>query len=450
MKKRIVLILSLVLFVLTPLARPQFGFRYTHTELRDLIRKHKLSDLLIPIMEEYGIDAWVTLTRDPCDDMTNVIWDRDIQLDPIVEYIGGENVTVPAAFIFTTSGKRIAIVGSRDAQAVEDTGIYDEVMTYTFNRANGYSGFSEHLGQILKDLNPTHIGLNYSEEEGVADGLTLGMKRIFDQAVGPELASRVVSAEKIIISLWNRKVSEEVQLITRSAVQSGRLTEDALRAITPGVTSARDLFNDIRVRLDEMGMKPAWQEYWCPTVSISTFRLRKPPADRLIERGDLVVVNSGFLVEGYMADINKAAYVLREGEDGPPPLIQKMFDTCLKATQAAVARIKPGATGVEVDEAARNVVLEAGFKEYGHATGHTTGVWVHGLGVILGPTWKAYGDKVSMKIHEGDIYAVEPSITAYSEEHGGNIRLHFQEMVIVEKDGARYMAPPMTELILIQ
>jgi Xaa-Pro aminopeptidase len=199
-----------------------------------------------------------------------------------------------------------------------------------------------------------------------------------------------------------------------------------------------------------MGMKPAWQEYWCPTVSVSTFRLRKPPADKVIERGDLVVVNSGFLVEGYMSDINKAAYVLKEDEDSPPPLIQNMFDTCLKSTQAGVARIKPGATGLEVDEAARSVVREAGFDEYGHATGHTTGVWVHGLGVILGPKWKAYGDKVSMRIHEGDIYAVEPSISAFSGEHGGNIRIHFQEMVIVEKEGARYLAPPMTELILIK
>jgi Xaa-Pro aminopeptidase len=199
-----------------------------------------------------------------------------------------------------------------------------------------------------------------------------------------------------------------------------------------------------------MGMKPAWQEYWCPTVSVSAFRLRKPPADKVIERGDLVVVNSGFLVEGYMSDINKAAYVLREGESEPPPLIQKMFETCLESTRAAVARIKPGATGLEVDEAARSVVRAAGFDEYGHATGHTTGVWVHGLGVILGPKWKSYGEKVSMKIHEGDVYAVEPSITAYSEAHGGNIRLHFQEMVMVEKDGARYLAPPMTELLVIK
>jgi Xaa-Pro aminopeptidase len=151
-----------------------------------------------------------------------------------------------------------------------------------------------------------------------------------------------------------------------------------------------------------------------------------------------------------MSDVNKVAYVLREGETEAPPQIRKMFDTCLRATQAAVSKLRPGSTGVEVDEAARNVVRDAGFKEYGHATGHTTGLWVHGLGIILGPEWKAYGSKVRMRIHKNDIYAVEPSISVYSEPHHGNLRIHFQEMVIVEDEGARYLTPPVTELMLIK
>ncbi len=449
MKKALVMILSVCLF-LPPVLNAQFGYRYTNTELRDLIRKSKLDELLVPIMKEYGIDCWVTLTRDPCDDMTNVIWDRDIQLDPIAEYIGGEEIKVPAAFIFTTNGHRIAIAATGDAKAVEDTGIYKKVLTYTYNREKGHGEFLKMLGYTLRELDPKAIGLNFSEEEGVADGLSFGMKLMFDRAVGPGLSSRVVSAEKIIISLWNRKVAAEVQLIEKSSRLSAEITLEALRMIKPGVTTARNLFDFIRKRLKEEGMAPGWQEWWCPTVTVSEFRLGRPPSDKVIEPGDLVVVNSGFLVEGHMSDLNKAAYILREGEKEPPELIRKLFATGLEATRAAVAKIKPGAAGVEVDRAARDVVKKAGFREYGHATGHTTGVWVHGLGVILGPAWKAYGEKVRMKIHENDIYAVEPSLGAYSESHGGNLRMHFQEMVIVEKDGARYLTPPMTELLLVQ
>ncbi len=450
MRKRRFFTILITLILIVPCLRAQFGFRYTNTELRDIIRKHKLDDLLIPIMEEYDIDCWITLTRDPCDDMTNVIWERDIHLDPIVEFIGGEGVTVPAAFIFTSAGDRIAIVGQRDARTTTETGIYRKLLTYRYDRQNAYDGFVELLGNTVSTLSPQSIGLNYSENEGVADGLTVGMKMIFDKAVGPEYASKVVSAEKLIISLWNRKVMEEIHLIEKSAIKSARITDDALKAVKPGITTARGIFNDIRRRMEEEGMQPGWQEYWCPTVTVGTFRLRKPPADKTVQRGDLIVINSGFLVEGHMSDINRIAYVLKEGEETPPPLIQKMFDTCLKATQAAVARIRPGVTGYEVDKAARDVVKAAGYQPYGHATGHTTGLWVHGLGIVLGPDWKAYGNTTSMKMHENDIYAVEPSITVHSEDHGGNLRIHFQEMVIVEKEGARYLTPPVTEWMLIE
>ncbi len=428
----------------------QFGFRHTNLHIRDLIRKNKLDQLLIPILEEYGIDCWITLTRDPCDDMTNVIWERDIQLDPIAEYIGGEEVTVPAAFIFSRQGDRIAIAARRDTKHIRDTGLYKEILSYTYDRMNGHSQFLEILGKTLKAMNPSSIGLNFSLEEGVADGLSYGMKLMFDQAVGPALASRVVSAEKVIISLWNRKVAEEIHLIEKSSRLSAEITEEALRMVEPGKTTARGIFNFIRRRLKEEGMEPGWQEYWCPTVSVGTFRLRTPPADKVVERGDLIVINSGFCLEGHMSDVNKVAYVLREGETEAPPLIRKMFETCLRATRAAVSRLRPGSSGLEVDAAARDVVRNAGFEEYGHATGHTTGLWVHGLGIILGPEWKAYGSKVLMKIHENDIYAVEPSISAYSEPHRGNLRLHFQEMVIVEEGGARYLTPPVTELMLIK
>ncbi|MFW6124298.1 MAG: M24 family metallopeptidase [Acidobacteriota bacterium] len=450
MKKKELLLPIFLMFFLISHSYSQFGFRHTNIEIRDLIRKNKLNQLLIPILEENNIDCWITITRDPCDDMTNVIWERDRQLDPIAEYIGGENVKAPAAFIFTKDGNRVAVVEQGDAKYVKDTDIYRNIDEYTYNREKGHSEFIEKLSKTVKQLNPEKIGLNFSEEEGVADGLTHGLKKIFDRAVGPEYSTRVVSAEKIIISLWNRKVREEIHLIEKSARKSEEITIEALEKVKPGVTTARDIFNYIRKRVKEEGMEPGWQEWWCPTVTVGTFRLGKPPSDKVVERGDLIVINSGFLVEGYMSDINKVAYVLKNGEEKPPELIRKMFDTCLKATEAAEAKIKPGATGYEVDKAARDVVVKNGFNEYGHATGHTTGVWVHGLGIILGPPWKSYGKKIHMKIHEDDIYAVEPSITAYSEEHGGNLRIHFQEMVIVEKFGARYLNNPVKKIMLIK
>ncbi len=450
MKKANVILALVMTFILTSLASAQFGFRYTNLELRDLIRRDKLNMYLIPIMQEYNIDCWITLTRDPNDDMTNVIWDRKIQLDPIVEFIGGEDIKVPAAFIFTVSGERTAIAAEADAKYIRDTGLYKKVLTYTYDRLNGHSGFLDVLGKTVKELNPKSIGLNYSEEEGVADGLTLGMKNIFDKSVGPDLARRVVSAEKIIISLWNRKVPAEIQLIEKSARKSAEITDEALSKVVPGVTTARGIFNYIRERIKEEGMGPAWNQASCPGVSVGAFRVGPPPLDKVVERGDLIVINGGYLLEGHMSDLNKVAYVLKEGETDAPEDIKRIFAVGVKAIQAAVSKIRPGVTGQEVDKAGRAVVTGSGCLDYGHATGHTTGLWVHGLGIILGPPWKAYGEKVNMKIHKDDIYAVELRAAAYSERQKANVGIHFQEMVIVEENGARYLTPPVTELRLIK
>jgi Xaa-Pro aminopeptidase len=437
-------------FAVAASAFAQLSFRSTNIELRDQIRRQKLDAWIVPILEESGADCWITLTRDPNDDTANVVWSRTVQLDPIVEFIGGEGAMVPAAFIFTASGQRIAIVSASDAPAIKDTGLYKEVVTYTYDRRRGYTEFVDRLGSTVKQIDPKRIALNYSENEPVADGLSVGMKRVFDRAVGPELAGRVVSAEQIIVTLWNRRSDLEIQLIEKSSRQSAAITEEALRTIVPGVTTARGLFDYIRRRGKEEGMEPAWEEATCPTVTVGSFGLGRPPRDKVIQRGDLIVINSGFMVEGHASDLNKVAYVLKEGETQPSEGIRKLFDTCLRALRAAVATMRPGATGIEVDTAARQAVTGAGFPEYPHATGHTTGTWVHGIGVNLGPRWNQYGFKVDMKLHERDIYAVEPSVTGYVEDVKSNLRMHLQEMVIVERDGSRYLTPPVTDLLLIK
>jgi Xaa-Pro aminopeptidase len=48
-----------------------------------------------------------------------------------------------------------------------------------------------------------------------------------------------------------------------------------------------------------------------------------------------------------------------------------------------LAATKPGATGLQLDAAARQVITDAGDAEPWHALGHTTGLWVHGVGVIF-------------------------------------------------------------------
>jgi len=57
--KKVIWILGILLLVSSiSTTFAQFGFRYTNLELKNLIRKNKIEQLLIPIMREYDIDCY--------------------------------------------------------------------------------------------------------------------------------------------------------------------------------------------------------------------------------------------------------------------------------------------------------------------------------------------------------------------------------------------------------
>ena len=298
-------------------------------------------------------------------------------------------------------------------------------------------------------LDPGSIGLNWSEYEPMADGLTLGMYRLLEGILGPERSKRFVSAEDVVVSLLGRNTPEEVAYLQQSAEISKQLMDEAMRTIRPGITTERDLFNSIRSRMKQLGVDPGWSEARSPIVTVGGPKSGRLAGDEKAEPGRLVKINGGVRVKGLSVDLNKNAYVLRPGEVAPPQTLQHMWTTVVRATQAAVDAIKPGVTCSVVDAIARRVVRDAGYPEWTYETAHSVGAWIHGIGPTLGPGWSHFSRKTSMKIQVNDVYAVEPAVGKFVPELNTNVRVHVQEMVVVTAAGARYMVPPQTELMLI-
>ena len=416
------------------------------------IRRSKIERWLVPAMKESEVDLWLVFLRDADDDEVNVIWEdrRDTRLDPVAELIGAEKVFLPAAFLFGVDGRRMAICAESDAEPVRRSGLYPRVVTYRYTRQKGFSPIFELLATEVARLDPKKIALNYSEYEPAADGLTLGMYRILERVLGKEYADRFVSAEDVVVSLWGRNVPEEIELLQRSAEISDRLNREALGTIRPGETTEKDIFRYYRSRMKQLGVEPGWAQYRAPIVDAGDPRSSRIPGDVVVQRGRVVKINGAVRVGGYSVDLNKSAYVLRKGETQPPEPVQRMFDTVVKATEAAVAAIKPGIICLVPDAIARKVVRDAGFEEWGYETAHSVGVWIHGLGPTIAPPWPHYSRKHAMKVAVGDIYAVEPTVKRHVPELGVEVRIHNQEMIIVKEDGAHYMVPPQKELLLIK
>src|SRR5262249_56988319 len=89
-----------------------------------------------------------------------------------------------------------------------------------------------------------------------------------------------------------------------------------------------------------------------------------------VEPGHLGHVGLGVRRDGYCSALQRMWYVRRPGESAPPADVQRAFDTVVRAIEAGAAALRPGVRGFEVDAAARQVVVEAGYPEFKHGLGH--------------------------------------------------------------------------------
>ncbi|WP_091028379.1 M24 family metallopeptidase [Microbacterium oxydans] len=156
-------------------------------------------------------------------------------------------------------------------------------------------------------------------------------------------------------------------------------------------------------------------------------------SDRMIEEGDTVVVDIGGAVpSGYNSDSTRT-YVV----GSPDPEAAERIAVLVRAQQAAVDAVRPGATAAQVDAAARDVLADAGLGEaFLHRTGHGIGVSVHEEPYI------APGNDLVLR--EGMAFSIEPGIY-FAGAWGARI----EDIVIVTADGGERLNVAPHELVSV-
>jgi Xaa-Pro dipeptidase len=161
------------------------------------------------------------------------------------------------------------------------------------------------------------------------------------------------------------------------------------------------------------------------------YRMNEISTTRPMASGDIALLELGVVADGYWADRTRA-----RAAGTPTDEQMRVYDTVKRAQEAAIAAIRPGAKGGEVDAAARAVIEDAGYgKEFLHITGHGLGFGYHESGPVLGPG-------ASHLLEEGNFTSVEPGI--YFTPVGG-IRL--EDDVMVTATGAEVFGPFRKTLI---
>jgi Xaa-Pro aminopeptidase len=385
--------------------------------------------LLPQALEEHGFDLWLVFTREAA-------------RDPMGPDIAGDQVVARSGFLFartSTGFRKVAIVASYDVAPVEESGIYDEVIAYR------EEGIKPHLKRLIEEWDPARIAINTSRDIPPADGLTLGMRDYLAETLGPEYAARFASAQPVVVSFRGRRLPEEVAILREAAVYTDKIMREALsgEVIAPGRTTEKDVAAYLHRRTEEFGATVAFI-----SVVVGEARGHGGPSGQVIGPGDLVRIDFGIRHRGYSTDIQRTAYVLRTGEEEPPTEIQRMWETSRAATDAAIAAMRPGVTGLSIDTVAREMLIDAGYEGYPHGAGHAIGFDVHDVGPILGPDWpERYGSTVHLKLEKDQTFAVEPIL--YAEYQGVEINIGLEEDVVVTADGVERLHPRQETLILI-
>ncbi len=146
---------------------------------------------------------------------------------------------------------------------------------------------------------------------------------------------------------------------------------------------------------------------------------------RHLATGDLVLMHANSCANGYWTDITRT-YTVGERDDRK----QQLYSAIFQAREAALNAICPGASGRDVDAAARDSLAHSGYaQEFKHSTGH--GVGFSAISANALPRLHPASDDV---LEVGMVFNVEPAV--YFDGYGG---IRHCDVVAVGEKGAEVL-----------
>lgn len=237
-------------------------------------------------------------------------------------------------------------------------------------------------------------------------------------------------AEPIMTTLRQTKDEAELEAMQRAVVVAERAIENLIPKIKIGQTE-KQIAAMLVQALTEAGSEG---NPFGPIVSAgpNAASPHAVPTDRPIQAGDLLVIDWGAIVDDYRSDITRT-FAVGEVE----PELANVYHIVKQANEAAKAVARPGASGRDVDRAARGVIAGKGYGQYFfHRTGHGLGLEGHEPPYIM--------EANTNPMATGAVFTVEPGI--YLPGRGG---VRIEDDVVLTPEGHRSLTTFSRELIQV-
>lgn len=410
-------------------------------EVRDTWLRERLRSVLPMVMRREGIDLWIVVAR-------------EYNEDPVLMSL------LPATMM--SARRRTILVfhapegGDFEAMAIANAGIgldgfYQAMWAKTRTEQAAETQW-ECLRRVVSERDPKRIGIDVAEHFAFGDGLSKHEHDALMEALGPDLAARTVSAERVAVGWLEQRSPAELDAVGGINLIAHGIIGEAFssRVVHPGVTTALDVAWWLRQRALELGLTCWFQ----PSVSIQRHGEHVSDMgvtpDEVIRPGDVLHCDFGLHYLGLATDTQQNAYVLRLGEEAPPAGIAAALHTANRQQDLLAACMVAGHSGNEIlaDVLAR--MREAGIE--GRMYTHPIGYHGHGAGPMIGLFDQQDGvpGRGDLPLHDDTLHSFEMYCQLEVPEWDGQ-RLTMATEQIVAFTGGRvhFLGGRQTELHLI-
>jgi len=337
----------------------------------------------IQALQDLNLDAWFVFVREGGD-------------THMVQTIAGpEHVVQNALFVFTKSGKRIAVLEPIDVQNGSGTH-YDEVIPYQYD-------IRPALSKLWADLRPQSVALNFSRQHFAADGLSHGMYLRLVDALGADFERTATSAEEIITRVRAVKSEAELDRLRTACDITVQIAHEITGLIRPGITD-NELGDFVKRRASDLGASEGEASIAVNGVGQNV----KGPVGKTVAAGQVVLFDMGVRYKGYHSDLKRMWFV-RDSNNPYPTMLQKQWEACRASVTKSLELLTPGNWAYDVHEGAWAEMEAHGFKRDKHAYGHQIGRQVHDAGVWLGNQDNPYRPAVG-KLMNDMVFTLDPTM----------------------------------------
>lgn len=406
----------------------------------DEILADKFENMLPGLMDRAGIDMWVIISR-------------EYNEDPVMRTM------LPATWL--NARRRTIIVFNRDKE--RDTLERIAVARYNIGE-NITSAWDpeeqpdqwQALVEIIEERDPEQIGLNYSDDFNIADGIVKTDYEAFKNVLPEKYRDRIVSAEKLAIGWIETRSEKEMQLYEELVAMTHDIIAEAFseKVITPGKTTSEDVVWWMRQKVTDLGL----ETWFHPTVDIQRKEEKLKDhieafsagyGETVIQPGDLLHCDFGITYLRLNTDCQQHAYVLKADEKSAPRFLQEALDKGNRLQDILTGNFETGKTGNEILKASLAEAKQEGLRPsiythplglYGHSSGPTIGMWDSQGGVPGTGDYPLYPETV---------YAIELNTTVEVPQWNKDIRIMLEEAGYWGENGFRYVDGRQTELYLI-